>query len=136
MPLPKPKRSTVVLEFGDRYDPERGFGRVLSEWSGDPADPDVLVYEKHAIHKYHFHIMMNGWGIAEEIFERLREMGVEKIRIKARPFKDSEHENEVWEISMHDALKKKCSTVHQYEDYEPQRFIFQECMFDPRERFF
>lgn len=131
MPIPKPKRSTVVMEFMDNYERKKVYGRVLSEWSGDPTEPDVLVFETHRVHKDHFHILMNGWAISTEIFDKLREVGVERIRIKAKPFRDSERENEVWEISMHDAIK--CGREHQYADYDPQFFLDQSCMYDPRE---
>jgi hypothetical protein len=131
MAIPKPKRSTVVMEFMDNYERKKVYGRVLSEWSGDPTEPDVLVFETHRVHKDHFHNAMNGWAVSVEIFDKLRDMGVEKIRIKAKPFRDSEHENEVWEVSMRDAIK--CSVLHQYADYDEQRFIPQECLIDPRE---
>lgn len=131
MPIPKAKRSTVVMEFMDNYERKKVYGRVLSEWSGDPTEPDVLVYESHRTRSQHFHRLMDGWNISAEIFNKLREMEVQTIRIISRPCEDSPHENEIWCTSMSGAIK--FGTQYQLADYEPQWSIPQHIFYDPRE---
>ena len=55
-------------------------------------------------------------------------------QLKAKPLRESEHENEVWEVSMHDVIKH--GMLRKDEDYDEQLYIGAECRYDPREVFF
>jgi hypothetical protein len=134
MPIEKPKRVEVVKEYCDNYERKKVFGKVQLEWDGVADHPDQIVFEAHRVRKEHFHNNLLAWGISTEIWEDLRKIGVDKIRIVSRPLRESEHENEIFEVTMREAMK--CGSVYQFADYDPQYFVPESCMYDPREVYF